>query len=316
LVLGQGSFTTSTDSTTQAGLSFPHGVGFDSQGDLWVADGANNRVLEYACTASSSCVNGNNATQVIGQPSFTAGTYARTQTGLSFPHGVGFDSQGDLWVADEDNNRVLEYAQAQLLVTVTVTSTVSSTSYVTQYSTTTVTSYTGTSTSTSTIPTLTTVVLVPLTVTSTAQSTQYLTSTFTTTVTSYTSTVTSTSTSTVTVTEGTDTSTSSSTTATSSSSASIGTSVTTTSVTASSGHVAVKGYLKDANGNGLANLPVRITVDGGYLGIVTTTSGGSFSYTGLGPTSKGSHIVTVWFYATTVGTTQYTASSATRSYTI
>jgi hypothetical protein len=225
LVLGQGSFTTSIDSTTQAGLSFPHGVGFDSQGDLWVADGANNRVLEYACTASGSCVNGNNATLVIGQDSFTDSTYARTQAGLSFPHGVGFDSQGDLWVADEDNNRVLEYAQAQL--TVTATSTVSSTSYVTQYSTTKVTSY-STSTSTSTIPTLTTIVLVPLTtMTSTVQSTQYLTSILTTTVTSYASTLTSTTTVVVptTVTVGPSTST-----------------VQTTQVLTSTGDTTVTGY--------------------------------------------------------------------------
>jgi hypothetical protein len=59
-------------------------------------------------------------------------------------------------------------------------------------------------------------------------------------------------------------------------------------------------------------MQVRITVDGGYAGTATTTSGGSFSYTGSGPTSKGGHVVTVSFG----GTTQYASSSASRSYAI
>jgi hypothetical protein len=115
-----------------------------------------------------------------------------------------------------------------------------------------------------------------------------------------------TSTSTITVTA----STSSSTTATTSTS--IGTTVTITQLTGSSGKVTVKGYLKDAKGNGLSGLQVRITVDAGYTGRVTTTTGGAFSYAGSAPTSTGSHVVTVWFD----GTTQYVKSSASSSYRI
>jgi len=90
-----------------------------------------------------------------------------------------------------------------------------------------------------------------------------------------------------------------------------GTTVTITQVTGAAGTVTVKGYLKDKNGIGLQGLQVRITVDGGYQGRVTTTSGGAFSYTGPGPTIRGTHYATVWFD----GNSQYTASSATRSYT-
>jgi hypothetical protein len=115
-----------------------------------------------------------------------------------------------------------------------------------------------------------------------------------------------TSTSTVTVTASTSSSTTAAT------STSIGTTVTITQVTGASGSVTVKGYLKDAKGNGLSGLQVRITVDGGYTGRVTTTSGGAFSYTGSAPTSAGQHVVTVWFD----GTTQYVKSSTSSTYRI
>jgi hypothetical protein len=47
LVLGQSSFTTDTDATTQNGMFFPQGLGFDSHGNLWVVDSGNNRVLGF-----------------------------------------------------------------------------------------------------------------------------------------------------------------------------------------------------------------------------------------------------------------------------
>jgi len=36
------------------------------------------------------------------------------QSGLNAPESVAFDSAGNLWVADEDNNRILEFASASL----------------------------------------------------------------------------------------------------------------------------------------------------------------------------------------------------------
>jgi hypothetical protein len=67
-------------------------------------------VLEYTCTATGSCTNGNAAALVLGQSSFTTNT--TTQTGLYAPEGVVLDSHGNLWVADRSNCRVLEYSNA------------------------------------------------------------------------------------------------------------------------------------------------------------------------------------------------------------
>jgi len=105
LVLGQPDFTTNNSNTTQNGLSYPRGLAFDSSGNLWVADADNSRVLEYTSPFST----GMNATLVLGQSSFTTGAGATTADGLAAPYGLAFDFSGNLWVADGDNNRVLEY---------------------------------------------------------------------------------------------------------------------------------------------------------------------------------------------------------------
>jgi len=106
LVLGQASLGSTFNSTSASGLNFPTSLRFDSSGNLWVADGGNNRILEYKAPFST----GMNATTVIGQPNFTSNSSSATQGGLDSPGSLAFDSSGDLWVADTFNNRVLEYA--------------------------------------------------------------------------------------------------------------------------------------------------------------------------------------------------------------
>jgi hypothetical protein len=90
----------------------------------------------------------------------------------------------------------------------------------------------------------------------------------------------------------------------------LGTSVTITQVLGVQGSIIVKGILRDATGKGLQGLQLRVTVDGGYTGRVITGVGGSFAYSGSGPTSRTTHVVTVWFDKTT----QYAASAASATY--
>ena len=106
IVIGQGSFTTGTSGTTATTLQFPRISAFDSAGNLWVADSNNNRVLKYAAPITT----GEAATVVIGQSTFTTGTSGTTATTLLDPFGISFDSAGNLWVGDFNNNRVLKYA--------------------------------------------------------------------------------------------------------------------------------------------------------------------------------------------------------------
>jgi len=105
IVLGQSGFTGLGSAASSTGLSAPSGLAFDSSGDLWVADAANNRVLEYTAPFST----GEAASLVIGQTDFVSSVIATTATGLDQPEAVAFDSSGDLWVGDSLNSRVLEY---------------------------------------------------------------------------------------------------------------------------------------------------------------------------------------------------------------
>ncbi len=126
LVFGQGasgtSFTTAVCSSaagpapSATGICNPVGLSLDSPGDLIVADQTNNRVLEYNQPLATANVT---AALVLGQGSdgtdFTdsacansgSGNPAPSATGMCQPAGVAMDTLGNLYTADEANNRVL-----------------------------------------------------------------------------------------------------------------------------------------------------------------------------------------------------------------
>jgi len=100
----------------------------DGQGNLYVADFQNNRVLRYDWSASSGITTGQPASHVWGQTSFSGlcadagtlmangscGSASPSAAGLSFNNslyitGVATDSWGNLWVADSGNGRVLRF---------------------------------------------------------------------------------------------------------------------------------------------------------------------------------------------------------------
>ena len=117
-VLGQdGSFTTpdcNNGGVSANSLCDPVGVAVDGSGNLWVADQGNSRVLEYNTPLTNTTAN-----TVFGQDgSFTtAGCNHDTSGGnstaidLCSPEGVALDGAGNLYVADTENNRALEYNQ-------------------------------------------------------------------------------------------------------------------------------------------------------------------------------------------------------------
>jgi len=105
VVIGHAGFTTSTALTNPSTLSQPAFIACDSQGDIWIADGGNNRVLEF----KPPFTNGMNASLVIGQPNFSVSRAATTANGLHTPEDIAFDLSGNLWVSDLNNNRILEF---------------------------------------------------------------------------------------------------------------------------------------------------------------------------------------------------------------
>ncbi len=101
-------FTTATAATSQSGMSVPTALAYDQVNQrLFVADTTNNRVLVFS-TASLS--DGPNATNVIGQASFTTATVGHSQTGLYSPCGLAYDANNNrLFVSDGGNNRIMVY---------------------------------------------------------------------------------------------------------------------------------------------------------------------------------------------------------------
>ncbi len=88
------------------GNAFRAGLAFDAQGNLWVSDPANNRVLRFPASAlGSGAVNQPSADLVLGQTDFSSTAIpkdanASKKNFLAQPSGLGFDPKGRLFIAD------------------------------------------------------------------------------------------------------------------------------------------------------------------------------------------------------------------------
>jgi len=105
VVIGQRDFNGTAAGVGSCRLNSPAYVAFDRAGDLWVSDSRNSRVLEF----DPPFQNGVCASVVIGQRSASVALPTLSRNGLDLPAQLTFDQQGDLWVADAGNGRVLEY---------------------------------------------------------------------------------------------------------------------------------------------------------------------------------------------------------------
>ena len=95
-------------------LDTPEGIALDLSTNppaLYISDLANNRVLGFRSATSFS--NGRAADLVLGQPdlvtTLTEGPGHALTTGLSSPSGIAVDPQGNVYVLDAGNNRILRF---------------------------------------------------------------------------------------------------------------------------------------------------------------------------------------------------------------
>ena len=111
LVLGQGDFTSALSAVVSASsLRSPSGVAIGPDGNVFVADSGNNRVLEFPSGGVRSA-----AIRVYGQPNFNSAVtpnLSSSQT-LTAPLGLYIDSAFNLYVADTGANRVLLFPNTQ-----------------------------------------------------------------------------------------------------------------------------------------------------------------------------------------------------------
>jgi prepilin-type N-terminal cleavage/methylation domain-containing protein len=90
-------------------LISPWGVTFDATGNIWVTDGYNNRVQQFTSGGvwlqtipSSGC----------GNVSPAGCTASATNGQFNSPTGIAIDSTGNIWVADNSNNRIEEFSSS------------------------------------------------------------------------------------------------------------------------------------------------------------------------------------------------------------
>jgi len=116
LVIGQPNLTTAIANADTPGaqkpsstsLAAPRGIALDSAGNLWVADAGNNRVLRYPRPVDQS--GRITPDTVIGQVDFASSVSAAVNaSSLNTPSGLAIGPNGDIFVADSGNNRVLEF---------------------------------------------------------------------------------------------------------------------------------------------------------------------------------------------------------------
>lgn len=106
LVLGEPDMNTSTGGASATTLYCPSGLAFDSQGNLWVSDYDNSRIVEFKAPLTSGMA----ASVALGQTDLNSSTCNTTATGLCYPwEGIAFDGKGNLFVADYENCRIVEY---------------------------------------------------------------------------------------------------------------------------------------------------------------------------------------------------------------
>ncbi len=109
-VLGKPNFTTKGFGTTAGEFFTPQAVAVDASGNLYVADGSNNRVLRFNSAAGKA--NGANADAVLGQSDFTTSTGGTAANKMSNPISVAVDKNGNLYVGERGNCRILIFLNA------------------------------------------------------------------------------------------------------------------------------------------------------------------------------------------------------------
>jgi trimeric autotransporter adhesin len=81
-------------------LGQPHGLAVDAAGNVYIADGLDNRIRKVTADGVINTIAGN------GQQGFSGDGGPATSASMSDPQGVAVDSTGNIYIADSGNNRI------------------------------------------------------------------------------------------------------------------------------------------------------------------------------------------------------------------
>ena len=113
-VAGNGQYNSSGDGgpATEAALAEPSGLALDSDGNLYIADTANNRIRRVdAVTGLIATLAGD------GDPGFAGDGGPAESASLYNPSGIAFDSSGNLLIADTGNNVIRQVTPDGVITT-------------------------------------------------------------------------------------------------------------------------------------------------------------------------------------------------------
>ena len=100
--IGAGGYSGDGGSATAAELSTPLGVAVDASGNLFIADKLNNRIRKVSTSGIITTVAGN------GTRGYSGDGGSADSAELNYFSGVAVDASGNLFIADEYNNRIRE----------------------------------------------------------------------------------------------------------------------------------------------------------------------------------------------------------------
>ena len=97
---------------TGAFLKYPFGIDLDQKGNLYIADRGNNRIRKVDTQGIITTIAGDGT-------HFFSGDYGpATRASLAFPTDVVVDGQGNLYIADRNNNRIRKVSSLGIMTTV------------------------------------------------------------------------------------------------------------------------------------------------------------------------------------------------------
>jgi len=97
----------------QSGLSSPAGLAVDAEGNLWVADQGNSRVLRFPAPFRQPEGSPHRANLVLGQRDFRSLVTDASERTMRSPNGLAFTVEGHLLVSDLAHNRVLLFQRPE-----------------------------------------------------------------------------------------------------------------------------------------------------------------------------------------------------------
>ena len=97
---------------TNASLFFPSGLVMDVLGNIFIADQYNHRIRKVTPSGIISTVAG------TGINGYSGDGMAATASKLNYPLGIAIDTLGNIFIADEDNNRIRKVDPSGIITTV------------------------------------------------------------------------------------------------------------------------------------------------------------------------------------------------------